>query len=1038
MDIIRFSIEKPVTIIVAIIMVVIFGIISLQTMPYQLSPTVTEPEITVTTRWPGATPYEIERDIIEEQEDVLKGIPGLIEMESSSFNGMGTITLRFKIGTDVDDALLRVSNKLDEVPTYPENVEKPIINATGAATSPVIWIIFKTLDENPNSINIYRTYFENEIRQYLERVEGVADLFVHGGTEKEVHIIISPERLASHGLTVSDVINVLRQENVNISAGTMGIGRRNYRIRTVAEFNSIEEIESVVLKSTGQKRITIRDVAKIDFGYAKLADAMLQKGREGIAIGVKPEPETNILELTDRVDQTVRWLNEQKLKTRGLYLDWVYDQRPYINGAINLLKKNILIGGSLAVTVLLLFLRSISSTVVAASAIPISIIGTFIFMNALGRNLNVISLAGIAFASGMLVDSAIVVLENIDRHRRIGKSPFEAAYEGTREVWGAILASTLTTVAVFLPVIFVKEEAGQLFRDIAIAVTFAISLSLFVAVSVIPMFSKHLFSISGRKVTDKPWFFIRFGKLVVDMIMKAVKWVTEDWKKRVLTVVSLSSLAVITSYLLLPKMEYLPQGNRNLVINLLIPPPGLSYKERKEIGEYVYSASRPYFDKDHNGFPGIKHMFYVGSEAIMLFGATSIHEQRAGELIPLFMRIINDIPGVFGVSSQAGVFQTRLGRGRTIEVDISADNLNQAIQTAGMIFGSIKREIPDAQIRPVPSLEVLYPEVRLVPIRDRLKASGMNASDFGIAIDVLMDGRTIGDFTQEGQKKIDLVLKASDEDISTPEELYNAQIVTAQGKIIPVSSISGLVMTSGITEIRHLERRRTVTLQVTPPFSIPLQEAMEIVNEKVIAPLKEQNMLRGVEVRQSGVADKLTETRKALQWNFLLAAVIAYLLMAALFGNFIYPFIIMFTVPLAAAGGFIGLRLENIFIATQPLDILTMLGFVILVGVVVNNAILIVHQSLNNVRYHGMPHREAVLESTRTRLRPIYMSTLTSIFAMIPLVVAPGPGSEFYRGLGSVIIGGLVLSTVFTIFVIPSLLMFVIRRERIEGHQKTD
>ena len=255
-------------------------------------------------------------------------------------------------------------------------------------------------------------------------------------------------------------------------------------------------------------------------------------------------------------------------------------------------------------------------------------------------------------------------------------------------------------------------------------------------------------------------------------------------------------------------------------------------------------------------------------------------------------------------------------------------------------------------------------------------------------------------------------------------------ISTPGGRAVPVSSLSELVRTTGINQIRHLERRRTVTLQVTPPGDVALQEAMETIDNKVIAVLKDQGMLEGVDVRQSGVADKLTETRKALQWNFLLAAVIAYLLMAALFGNFIYPRIIMFTVPLAGAGGFMGLRLVNLFSSRpQPFDILTMLGFVILVGVVVNNAILIVHQALNNVRYHGMDYRDAVIESVRTRLRPIYMSAFTSIFGMLPLVIAPGPGSELYRGLGSVILGGLALSTVFTVFVIPSLLMFFIRME---------
>ena len=293
-----------------------------------------------------------------------------------------------------------------------------------------------------------------------------------------------------------------------------------------------------------------------------------------------------------------------------------------------------------------------------------------------------------------------------------------------------------------------------------------------------------------------------------------------------------------------------------------------------------------------------------------------------------------------------------------------------------------------------------------------------------------MDGRHIGEFKQEGQKKIDMVLKASETDIATPEALYSALIAIAGGKVVPLSSLSQMHRTTGITQIRHLERQRTITLEITPPPTLALQEAMEIIAEKVVNPLAGQGMLQGADIGQSGIADKLTETRRILQLDFVLAAVIAYLLMSALFGNFIYPLIIMFTIPLAAAGGLLGLKLVNIFIGNQPLDILTMLGFVILVGVVVNNAILIVHQALNNIRYKAMPYREAVLESTRTRLRPIFMSAATSIFGMLPLVLIPGPGSEFYRGLGSVVLGGLAVSTLFTIFVIPALLMFVIRLEK--------
>ena len=366
MNIIRFSIEKPVSVIVGIILVVLFGWIGLQRMPYQLSPSVIEAEITVTTTWPGATPYEIEREIIEEQEKVLKGIPDLVEMESASFNNQGTVTLKFSIGTDVNNALLRVSNKLDEVAEYPENVEKPIISATGAATSPVIWMVLKTTKENSQSTYTYRTYFENNIRQYLERTGGVADLFIGGGIEKEMHVVVKPERLAAYGLTITDLINILRAENINISAGTLGLGRRDYRIRSVAEFKSPEDIKNIVIRSTGLQRIRVADLAEVSFGHEKLTSAMLHVGQEGIAIGVKPEPDANILELSDQLEKVVNWLNTEKLAPLNIYLDWVYDQRPYIRGAISLVRKNIMLGGTLAIIVLLIFLRSIVSTIIVA------------------------------------------------------------------------------------------------------------------------------------------------------------------------------------------------------------------------------------------------------------------------------------------------------------------------------------------------------------------------------------------------------------------------------------------------------------------------------------------------------------------------------------------------------------------------------------------------------------------------------------------------------------------------------------------------
>ncbi len=1054
MDLVSASIKKPVTVLSVIVMVVLFGLISLNKLPIQLAPTVVEPVISVTTTWRGATPYEVEREIIEEQENTLKGLTNLVEMESSSSNGVGQVTLTFKIGTEVNDALLRVSNKLNEVPSYPSGVDKPVVNASGAQSNFAIWVILKTMENNPRHVYTYRTFFENEIRQYLERVKGVSELFLPAGTAEEMHVVVSPEKLAAHRLTVDRVISTLQSENVNVSAGILGVGRRDYRIRTTAEFKTPEQIAGVVLTSTGQERVTIGDVATVERGYAKSLGSVIHNGTPGMAIGLRPETGTNILELTDSYQETVDWLNETKLKPEGLYLEWVYDQRFYINSAINLIKQNILFGGCLAIIVLLIFLRSLRATIVVSMAIPISVIGTFIMLYALGRNLNVVSMAGIAFAVGMLVDNAIVVIENIDRHRKMGKTAYRAALEGTKEVWGAVLASTITTLAVFLPVVFIEEEAGQLFRDIAIAVVGAVSLSLFVSVSVIPMFAQKLLSAKDKEEAGLisrglQVFSERFqprvqpvnekisgvGERLKNGIMWLVELATCSTRNRAATVVFLTTLAVSSGYFLMPQLDYLPQGNRNFILSFLVPPPGLSLEERDAIGHQFFDLAKPHIKQETDGVPAIRNMFYVGREGFMIVGALAEEWDKARDLIPLFKRMSNSIPGIFGDAQQPGVFQRNIGGAKSVEINISGDDLTRITNASAMLFGAIRRAPQEFGGRPIPSVELTYPEVHFVPDRDFLTANGMTSRQFGVALDVLMDGAIVGDFKEEGKKKIDLIVKSADENVVTPEDVSNALLATPTGRVVPVSSMSHIEQVIGVSQIRHLERERTVTLLVSTPTDMPLQEATEIIERQLIPGVAASGAFEGLDVTIGGTADKLKETARVMGWNFILAAVIAYLLMASLFGNFIYPLIIMLTVPLAGAGGVLGVQILNVFLRIgdapiQLMDILTMLGFVILIGVVVNNAILIVHQALNNFHHNGMDYDEAVLESVRSRLRPIYMSATTSIFGMLPLVVIPGAGAEMYRGLGSVLLGGLAVSTVFTVFVIPAILMWVIRMEK--------
>jgi hydrophobic/amphiphilic exporter-1 (mainly G- bacteria), HAE1 family len=1030
MNFIRFSIAKPVTIIVGVFLIVLFGLIGIYKLPVQLTPDVETPQITITTLWPGATPYEVEKDIVEEQEDVLKGVQRLTLMESASYNSRSEITLTFEVGTDIDAALLRVSNKLNEVRRYPENVEKPIITASGAQSSPIIWMILKTIQGDAEKIGTYSTFFENEVRQYLDRVPGVGSLFVFGGSQTQLEVLISTKKLAKYKMTIGEVISRLANANTDVSAGVLDVGKKSYRVRTVSKFKSVGDPLAVVLRDDGLRRVHLSDIATTRIGYGPNDVAVMHNGAPVIVIGIRKEQGANVIALTRAMKEVVAGLNSNILKKNDLILKIVSEQTPYINRAIGIVKRNVLIGGFLAICVLLIFLRSASSTLVTAIAIPISVIGTFIFMGIFGRSLNVVSLAGISFAVGMLVDNAIVVLENIDRHRSMGKSALAASYDGAKEVWGAVLASTTTTVAVFLPIIFMAEEAGQLFKDIAIAITFAIVISLFVSVSVIPTLTHQFYRLTkNRKVRLK--IFDTIGGFFVGIIMFFSKLSLRNWFTRLTTVAGLTAFSLIIVFALLPKAEYLPQGNRNLILNIMLPPPGYSIDKRKEMGDYIFKTTRPYFNQDEkDGVPRIENIFYVGSDRITLFGAVSAKETEATRMMPLFRRIMNSIPGVFGVSIQVGIFQTGLGRGRTIDVNIDGENLDKIIAAARMLFGEIRQKVQKAQVRPIPSLENSYPEANFIPNRSKATANGLSEQEIGLYVDILMDGRKIGEYKPEQLKKIDLVLRSNAKSIRAPEDISDSIIANKNGQLIRIGDVAELVYDQGMTQINHRERKRNIKLEVTPPVDMPLQKALEIVQTEVVQPMQASGRLKGVQVSMGGNADKLTKAMSAINVNLLLAAVIVYLLMSALFENFFYPFIIMFTVPMAAAGGLVGLRLVDWLIAPQALDIVAMLGFVILVGTVVNNAILIVHQTLNNIRFNGLVGLEAISDSVRTRIRPIYMSTFTSLFGMLPLVLTTGPGSELYRGLGSILLGGLAFATVFTLFVIPCLLAFFVRFEK--------
>ena len=1040
MNPIRTSIERPIAVVSAVIMVVLFGWLALQIIPIQLAPDVNRPVITVNTSWRGAAPAEIEREIANRQEEVLKGINGLASIKSRSSTGSARVTMVFKIGTNMDKVLLLVANRLDRVTGYPDEANEPTLSLAGAEDRPIAWFIITRLPGNTKPVHEYGDFLREVVQDRIERVPGISEVTIYGGSEREIRVTVKPELLARYRLTVSNLTTALRRANAAISAGDVDEGKRSYVVRTEGELNTLDAIRSVVLRSeldtsTGRVgRVIVGDIAEVAFDHKEPRARIRQLSEAALAFNAKRETGANVIETMVGVRQAVAELQSGAITNAGLKLRQVYDETVYINAAVDLVRQNIWVGGSLAAVILLLFLRSWRATLIVSIAIPVSVIGSFVAMAALGRSLNVISLAGLAFAVGMVVDAAIVVLENIFRLRERGLAAREAAYQGTTQVWGAVFVSALTTVMVFIPILILELEVGQLFRDIAVAISVSVLLSLVVSATVLPALSSRLLS-GGRFSTTRLKLPVidHFADAFVATVTGYARLVQSSKLLSLAIVVAVSLGTGLAAWKFLPKLEYLPNGNRNLVFVSLIPPPGYNLATMAEIAGRFEDATRPLWasetgpESEPGQPPKIDRFFFVASPRFTFIGAAAVEPSRASELREPLNDIVYQQPGTFGFANQLSIFGRGLGGSRRVDLDISGPDLETVFKIAGQAAGIIAGEFPidDGNgFRPVPGLELGAPEVRVIPDRARLADAGVSTVDLGLAIDAFNDGLRIAEVTI-GNDRIDLMLKGGTARVEQTQGIANLPVVTAQGLIVPVSSLARIELTSGPTEIRHKERLRTVTLQVTPRDDLALQAAMDILRQKVITPLEAGGLAPGVRLRLSGTADKLKVTWNAMQGQLLVALIIVFLVMAVLFESFVYPLIIMLSVPLAAAGGVGGLTLLNLYIP-QRLDMLTMLGFVILIGIVVNNAILLVHQTLALIRNDAMEHRAAIIEATRNRIRPIFMSTLTSVFGMLPLVVLPGAGSELYRGLGSVVVGGLSLSALLTLIIIPPMLSLVV------------
>ena len=1046
---IRYFIHNGISVSVLGMALLLFGLLALFKLPIQLTPDVSAPVISVETRYPGATPEDIEQDIIIEQEQFLKSLPGLEKMTSTASMGSAEIELEFSVGTDQQENIIRVNNALAQVANYPENVDEPSITTSTASEQPVAWISVRARPDHEPPVNVRDAfdYISDYIKPRFERLPGIASVRgVFGGTPRQMQVLLDPVKLADRGIPISKVREAIRSRNRDISGGDLDEGKRRFNIRTVGRYETANDIENTIIDIQDGTPVYLRDVGYARLGHAEMRTFIRQDAQPALAFGPQRERGSNLLVVMDKVQATIRELNEGVLRDQGLFLTQVTDSTLYVRDAVDMVRVNLLFGGALALGILMIFLRHTRSIIIVGMAIPLCVIGSFFIINASGRSINVISLAGLAFSIGVVLDASIVVLENIYRHRAMGKDPFEAAYDGANEVWTAILSSTLTNIVVFTPIITLADEAGQIFRDLAIAIVSANVLALVVSILIIPAMAARLLTrmpsleATGFKGALQRLFGLAIlAERIYDGPLRGMlAWLMRGVAQRLALAAALLALAMVGLVIFMPKTEYLPNGNRQAIVGILIPPQGYGLPEISAIGEelerrvqHLLEAEPAAYDAGEIEAPPLKYFFFAAFRNRMFLFTRPKKPAHVSAVPNALQRIMRDVPGTIAFALQLSIFSRDIMGSRAIDVDVIGPDVKALTGIAQQAFFKVPQVLPGARPEPKPGIEVGQPQMTIKPDWERAAQLGIDVQDIGYTAWVLGDGAYVDDYYYNGDK-MDLYMYSTMGSFDTLSNFEAIRMATRNGDTVPLSDIAQIHFTYGLEQIRRVNDQRAVTLRITPPGDISLEEAIQLVQSGIIGALQSEGKIPpGYTMRISGTSDKLAGISKKLSTDFILALVLTYLTMVLVFRHWGHPFTVMLAVPIGLTGGVLGLALLNQYLrivspgAIQSLDVLTMLGFVILLGSVINNPILIVQQAMNFMS-QGMDAPEAIVESTLSRVRPILMTTGTTIFGLMPLVLNPGAGSELYRGLGVVMFGGLLLGTVTTIVFIPAVMSLML------------
>jgi len=1003
--------KNPSVVAIVATVVILLGVVSLFKLPVQLLPNVEKGYVTVFTTWRSASPTEVESEITDQIEEVLQGAPGLEEMNSVSGSGISFINLKFGLETDQTQNLIEILSRMNRLKPLPADADPPqvFLGNIGDDSEALIWFFIQSLPDSEETPLKQYEYFENIIVPQIDSIPGVTgtNMFSAWGGGEELQIIIDPYKVAALGIDLTEVA-LRAARSSDISGGFLDVGRRQYTLRFKGKFEA-RDLQNLVVAFRNGQPIYLSEVATVQVGPGRPSGLIYQNGYPAFALQILKDKNTNVLATLKVVKERVAELNATVLKDAGLYMERSYDPSVFINRAINLLSGNLVIGLMMAVIILWLFLREKKATAIITLSVPISLMTTIIVLGLLGRSINVITLAGLAFATGMIMDAAIVVMENIVRLREKKVEKGEAADQGATQVWGALLASTSTTVIIFLPVMFLEDVEGQLFTDLALTIALSVLISLITAMTILPTASARFLKNLPRSDSQAHRW-----ERISDSLMR----LTSTQSRRVAWVAGLMIIPLTLTYLMRPKMDYLPTLKDDRVDVFFQAPPGITHEGLdKELAQPVLARLDPYLKGEKE--PALENYYFGSFGGAFVFMGLRARDENETEDLERLMReeITVGFPDTFAFVQRANLFGGFTSSGSILIYMQSVDQ--DALKEAALSgISIISQRWPGSNVNAQPSPYSNAPEIRLIPDDRHITEVGWTRQSLSSVVQILGDGLWLGEHF-DGERRMRIILKSSTS--PDPETMVSVPVATPQAGVVSLGNLVDFERVVGPQQIQRVDGRRTTTLVFNPPEGLALEEALVILREEIEPQLKALLPADGA-ISYGGSANDLGRAIKTLGGNFLLAFFLLFMIMAALFKSLKDSFLVIISIPLATVGGVAALKILN-QISFQPMDLLGMIGFVILLGLVVNNAILLVVQARASERA-GKTRTEAVREALRLRLRPIFMSTLTSIFGMLPLLLFPGEGSIIYRGMAAVIVGGMSVSTIFTLIMLPSLLQF--------------